>query len=187
MAKVLVLYVSDYGSTKKIAEKVAEGVTSIDGAEVLIKTAEEASAEDMISSDAVIVGSPVHMGSPDWRVKKFIDEICSGLWVKDLMAGKVGAVFATGSGYGRGGGGAELTMLAMLANFAELGMIIVPFPKQTPGYGENGLHWGPYAPTADPDMKPIGPSDNALASAKHHGANVARVAIKIGGTVEFAK
>jgi len=86
----------------------------------------------LLASDAVIVGSPVHMGSPDWCVKKFIDTVCSLLWMKDSLIGKVGAVFTSG-------GGCELPMLAMLNNFAELGMLMVPLPKNTPGYAVGGL------------------------------------------------
>ncbi|MBD2095748.1 flavodoxin family protein [Trichocoleus sp. FACHB-591] len=98
-----------------MAKAVVSGVTSIPGADVVVKFAED----DVIASDAVIVGSPVHMGSPDWRVKKFIDQVCGPLWIKDSLIGKVGAVFAAGGGYGNTGGGAELTMLALLNNFVE--------------------------------------------------------------------
>lgn len=154
MAKVLITYASDYGSTKKMAEVIAEGVNSVDGASAILKSAEEATAEDMTSSDAIVFGSPVHMGSVDWRVKKMIDEVCSGLWMKDALKGKVGAVFVSGGGFGVSGGGAELTMLSMLTNVAELGMVIVPLPKGTPGYAGGGLQWGPCARTMDDKANP---------------------------------
>jgi NAD(P)H dehydrogenase (quinone) len=71
VTKVLIVYATDYGNTKKMAEAVASGVTSVPDVQVELKLAEEATADDLIASDALIVGTPVHMGSPDWRVKKW--------------------------------------------------------------------------------------------------------------------
>ncbi|HPO14535.1 MAG TPA: NAD(P)H-dependent oxidoreductase [Candidatus Hydrogenedentes bacterium] len=187
MTKVLVIYASDYGSTRKMAEAVAEGAVGIPGVEALIRNAEETTAEDMTSSQAIIFGTPVHMGSMDWRVKKLIDTVCSGLWAKDALTGKVGAVFATGGGLGSAGGGAELAMLSLMANLAECGMILVPLPKHTPKYEYGGLHWGPYARTTNLAHEPIGVSEEQLAVAKTHGANVARVAVALAGKLEFQK
>ena len=186
MTKVLIVYATDYGNTKKMAEAVASGVTSVPDVQVELKLAEEATADDLIASDALIVGTPVHMGSPDWRVKKFIDQVCSPLWVKDSLIGKVGAVFATGGGYGNAGGGCELTMLALLNNFAELGMVMVPLPKNTPGYYLGGLQWGPYGRSAGEKMEPTGVTEERLEAAKHHGANVARVTVALAGKQLFA-
>ncbi len=187
MAKVLVIYASDYGSTRKMAEAVAAGVSGIPGMEAVIKAAEETTAEDMTSSQGIIFGTPVHMGSVDWRVKKLIDTVCSGLWAKDALTGKVGAVFATGGGLGSAGGGVELALLSLLANLAECGLIIVPLPKNTPHYEYGGIHWGPYARTTNLAHEQIGVGEEQLAVAKAHGANVARVAAALAGNVEFQK
>ena len=187
MAKVLVVYATDYGSTKKMAEAVAEGAKLVDGAQVVIKTAEETTAEDFTSSDAIIMGSPVHMGTIDWRVKQLIDKVCGKLWMKDALSGKVGAVFATGSGYGNAGGGCELTMLSMLSNFAELGLVLVPLPKHTPGYHKGGIQWGAYGRSMSEKIEPTGVSVEQLEAAKHHGANVARVTLALGGPIKFAR
>jgi len=181
MAKVLVVYASDYQNTQKMAEAVAAGANSVNGCHAVVKMAEQAGTEDLALSDALVLGSPVHMGGPDWRVKKFIDRVCSQQWMKNLAVGKVGGVFVTGSGFGNSGGGAELTMLSMLNNIAELGMLIVPFPKTSPGYAESGLQWGPCARTADHQLNQIGLSENAIQAAHSHGANIARVAESIVG------
>lgn len=186
MAKVLVIYESDYGNTKKVAEAIVAGASSVSGTQTTLKTAEEVTIEDMTSHDAYIIGSPVHMGSPGWRVKKFIDTVCSKLWMKDALVGRVGAVFSTGSGFGNAGGGCELTMLALLNNFAELGLILVPLPKNTPGYPLAGLQWGPYDRSAGPNMEQTGVTQESLEVAKHHGANVARVATALQGKKLFA-
>lgn len=187
MTKVLIVYATDYGNTEKMAQAVASGVVSVPSTAVEVKFAEDVTGDDVITSDAVIVGSPVHMGSPDWRVKKFIDQVCGPFWVKDSLIGKVGAVFAMGGGYGNAGGGAELTMLALLNNFAELGMVMVPLPKNTPGYPLGGLQWGPYGRSMGEQMEQTGVTEERLEAAKHHGANVARVAAALAGKTLFAK
>lgn len=176
MAKILVVYASDYGNTEKMAHAVAEGVKLVPGAEAVVKKAEDVAAEDMTASDGIIFGSPVHMGGMDWRIKKLIDTVCSGLWMQDLAIGKVAGVFATGSGFGGAGGGAELTLLSMLNNIVELGMIVIPLPKNTPGYAKGGMQWGAYGRTGDENLNPIGVSDDALSVARLHGANIARAA-----------
>lgn len=185
MAKVLIVYASDYGNTEKMAKAAAEGVNSVAGAEAVLKKAEDVTAEDMTASDGVMIGSPVHMGSIDWRVKKFIDTVCSGLWMQDKMNGKAAGVFVSGSGFGGAGGGCELTMLAMLNNLAELGMLIVPLPKNTAGYGKGGLQWGPYGRSADENMTHVGVSNEALGVARKHGANIARAALALAGKSIF--
>ncbi|MEC4811688.1 MAG: flavodoxin domain-containing protein [Scytonema sp. PMC 1069.18] len=187
MTNVLIVYATDYGNTRKMAEAIATGAKSVPGTQVSIKLAEETTTDDLIASDAVIVGTPVHMGSPDWRVKKFIDTVCSRLWMKDSMVGKVGAIFATGSGYGNAGGGCELTMLALLNNLVELGMVIVPLPKNTPGYHLAGLQWGPYGRSAGEKMEQTGVTEERLEAARHHGANVSRIASVVKGHDLFAK
>jgi NAD(P)H dehydrogenase (quinone) len=186
MTNILIIYATDYGNTKKMAEAVASGAESVSDTKVVLKTAEEVTAQDMEESDGIIVGTPVHMGGPDWRIKQFIDSICGGLWMEDKLVGKTGAVFASGSGFGSAGGGSELTMLSLLNNFAELGMVIVPLPKNTPGYPYGGLQWGPYGRSAGINMEQDGIQENSLEVAKHHGANVARVAAAIKGVKLFA-
>jgi NAD(P)H dehydrogenase (quinone) len=148
-----------------------------------VKTAEEATADDVTAADALVLGSPVHMGSMDWRVKGFIDKVCGGLWMQDKMTGKVGAVFVSGGGFGSAGGGCELTMLSMMTNLAELGLLLVPLPKSAAGYAKGGLHWGPYGRSMTEDMQPIegGVPDERTEAARNHGANVARVAALVHG------
>jgi len=63
----------------------------------------------------------------------------------------------------------------------QCGMVCVGLPKSTPGSERGGLHWGPYARTADPDTTPHGLERGELEAAFHHGANVARVATELRG------
>src|SRR5574338_80777 len=183
---VLVLYATSYGNTKKLAEAVAKGAESVEGSRVVLKDAPDVTKEDFLEADAIIMGSPVHMGSPDWRIKKVIDEICSRLWMKDLLNGKVGGVFVTGSGFGSAGGGCELTMLAMLNNMAELGLLMVPLPKNTPGYNVAGHQWGPYARSAGLNMQQTGITEEMQLAAWHHGSNITRVAAAVKGKTLYS-
>ncbi len=186
MANILVVYATDYGNTKTVAEAVADGARSVAGTEVTVKEAEAVTGDDLTAADGIVFGSPTHMGSADWRIKKLIDTVCAPLWMKDALVGKVGAVFATGGGYGNAGGGNEVNMLGMLNNFAELGLVLLPLPRNTPGYGEAGLQWGPYVRTHAADGSPAGTTAEQLVSAHQHGANVARAADALRGNSIFA-
>jgi NAD(P)H dehydrogenase (quinone) len=188
MAKVLIVYATGYGNTGRMAQAAAEGVNGVDGAEAILKKADEATLADIQAADALMLGTPVHMGSMDWQMKKFIDEQCSQGWMSDSLVGKVAGVFACGSGYGNTGAGAELTMLSMLNNLAELGMIIVPLPKNTPGYQVGGLQWGAYARAHNEDLSPIegGAPAERLEAVRNHGANLARAALALAGKQIFA-
>lgn len=182
MAGVLISYATGFGTTETFAQAVAEGAASVEGVDVVLKATDDTTVTDFATADGVILGSPVHMGSIDWRVKKLIDEVCAYMWISDGAIGKVGGVFVCGSGIGNVGGGSELAMLAMLANLAELGMIIVTLPKNTPGYFTNGLHWGPAGITGEnEDHTPMGVPEEQRVVARHHGMNVARVAAALAG------
>lgn len=185
MTKVLIVYATDYQNTLKMAEELAGGVRSVADCQATVKTAEAATYDDLVAADGIVLGSPVHMGSIDWRVKKFIDSCCSAAWMKDALLGKVGAVFATGSGFGNAGGGCELTMLALINNLAELGLIIIPLPKSTPGYTTGGLQWGPYGRSANLKLEPVGVTSDMLGVARHHGIHIARATKALKGVKIF--
>ena len=101
------------------------------------------------------------------------------------LLGKVGAVFVSGAGFGGAGSGCELTMLALLSNLAELGLVIVPLPKSTPGYGHGGLQWGPYGRAHAENLDPVGLSPEKLEAAGHHGVHIARLAAALKGVTIF--
>ena len=58
--KVLVAYHSLTGNTERMAEAVAEGAKGLPGTDVVMKRVEEVTADDLFSSDALVVGSPVY-------------------------------------------------------------------------------------------------------------------------------
>ena len=60
---VLVTYHSATGNTEKMAQGVADGAKAVSGTSVVLKRVGEVIRDDLLSADAVIVGSPVYVGS----------------------------------------------------------------------------------------------------------------------------
>ncbi|MFN3681822.1 MAG: flavodoxin family protein, partial [Nitrospira sp.] len=122
--KVLVAYHSVSGHTERMAEAVAEGAKSVEGTLVVLKRVGQVTAEDLFSSDAVVVGSPVYWANMAGEVKTFFDnwQFKFGVFPEFKMRNKVGAAFVTG---GQISGGKELTMLTILAAMLGNQMIVV--------------------------------------------------------------
>ena len=172
---VLVAYASDHGTTRQVAHAVTEGASSLGGCIAEARDVEMLTVDDVRQRDALVLGSPVHMGSCHWAMKRFIDRVLGSMWATGTLEGKVGAIFSTGSGKGEAGAGAELNMLSMLAVLAELGLILVPLPGSVPDFARSGLHWGPFYRTRSsagcPELL-----DLELRAARRHGLHVARIA-----------
>jgi flavorubredoxin len=75
LAKVFVVYDTKYGNTKLVAEKIVEGMREVEGIETAIGDVEEAKLGNLADSDAILIGSPNHMGGPARGIKKFIDKL----------------------------------------------------------------------------------------------------------------
>jgi len=71
--KVLIAYHSVTGNTEKMAQGVTEGANAVSGTNVVLKRVGEVAADDLLSSEAVIVGSPVYFGNMAGEVKTFFD------------------------------------------------------------------------------------------------------------------
>jgi NAD(P)H dehydrogenase (quinone) len=122
--KVLVAYHSLSGNTERMAEAVAEGAKSLPGTVVLLKRVGLVTADDLFSSDAIVVGSPVYWSNMSGEVKTFFDnwQFKFGVFPEFKMKNKVGAAFATG---GQVSSGKEVTMLTILAAMLGNQMIVV--------------------------------------------------------------
>lgn len=118
MAKILVLYDTQSGNTKAMAEAVAEGARSQPGADVTVKHVDEASSSDLFEHDGIAVGSPTWCGGLSWKLKKFFDE-STCVWGK--VEDKVGCAFSTSGGLG---GGSEMTCLSILSILMNYGMLV---------------------------------------------------------------
>ncbi len=125
--QVLVLYYSKGGSTKKLAEAVAEGVGSA-GAQAVLKSTQEVTKDDFLNSSGIIAGSPVYFGIMAADLKRVFDEFIS---TRRRMENKVGAAFASG---GHHTGGKETTIFSIIQCMMIYGMIIVGDPMNASGH-----------------------------------------------------
>ncbi|MDQ6984444.1 MAG: NAD(P)H-dependent oxidoreductase [Ghiorsea sp.] len=180
--KVLIAYHSDYQHTQSVADAVAAGVQAAladegEVASVDLKQAADVSLDDMRHADVIIFGSPVHMGSMAWQMKKLIDS-GSKLWMAGDLEGKTGGVFATYGGFGGAGGGVEQTLMSLHANFLEHGMLVCGFPRSLSGFAEAGLHWGLAVRTGNDEGMPDGVAESSLVAARAYGAHIAETALR---------
>jgi len=122
--KVLVAYHSQSGNTERMAEAVVEGAKSLAGTIVVLKRVGQVTADDLFSSDAIIIGSPVYWSNMSGEVKTFFDnwQFKFGVFPEFKMKNKIGAAFATG---GQISSGKEVTMLTILAAMLGNQMIVV--------------------------------------------------------------
>lgn len=162
---VVIVYHSASGNTEKMAQAVAEGAKGISGAKVLLKRVGEVAAEDLLSSDAVIVGTPVYFGNMSGEVKTFFDNwnLKFRLSQERRMANKVGGAFATGASISSG---KELTILSIIGAMLLNQMIIVS--------GGGG-----FSATATTGPTSPGIDDKELAEAQDLGKRVAEIAAAI--------
>jgi NAD(P)H dehydrogenase (quinone) len=93
MAKVMIIYYSGTGNTKSMAEAVAEGAESVIGPGVIVKAAQDASVDDMVSADAIAIGTPDHFSYMNGYLKLLFDK---GWLRRKELYGKVWAAFSSG-------------------------------------------------------------------------------------------
>ncbi len=185
-ANVLIVYTTDFGSTRTMSEAVEEGAKSVEGVNVVRKMAADATMEDTVAADGVIAGSPMKHRNMHSRLKEYIERVWEKGWLTDNFVGKVGGVFSVGGGHGNNGAGCELAQLSILSAMAANGMILTPFPKITPGADFALSHWGPSGRTGGIKMMPQKLAPEMLEAAYHHGANVARLTKALKGNQIFA-
>jgi NAD(P)H dehydrogenase (quinone) len=159
---VLIAYHSVSGNTEKMAQGVAEGVRAVSGTKVVLKRVGEVATDDLLSSDAVIVGSPVYFGNMSGEVNTFFDNwlLKFGVFRDFKMRNKVGGAFATGAAVSNG---KEFTMLAIIEAMLVNQMIVVS------GGGAFGA-----SATTGPDSPGI--DEKELATARDLGKRVAEIA-----------
>lgn len=81
MAKILVLYHSNSGNTRRMAELVAEGAAQLQKTEVRLKDISVADHTDLDWCDGIALGSPTNYGCVSWQMKKWWDEQPIENWV----------------------------------------------------------------------------------------------------------
>ena len=109
MNKVMVVYHSGYGHTRRVAEHVARGAN----AELVEIDADgnvpDGAFERLAAADAIIFGAPTYMGSPSWQFKKFADTT-SKAWFTRAWQDKVFGGFTNSASLN---GDKQVSLIAM--------------------------------------------------------------------------
>lgn len=159
MNEILVLYYSQGGAVKEMAQLIARGVESVNGAKARIRTVPKVSANceatesdipnsgdpyvelsDLEECIGLALGSPTRFGNMAAPMKYFLDSTTS-LWLKGALIGKPAAVFtSTGSLHG----GNETTLITMMLPLMHHGMLMVGLPYSEPALSATQSGGTPY-------------------------------------------
>ena len=99
MGKVLIVFHSQGGNTEAAAKAVAQGVQGVTGTEVVIKEGLKATTEDLLSCDALAVGTPDYFSYMAGGLKDFFDRTYYPTQGK--VEGKPCGIFVTHGGGGK--------------------------------------------------------------------------------------
>ncbi len=195
MNEILVLYYSQGGAVREMAQLIARGVQSVDGIKARIRTVPKVSAnceatesdipstgdpyaelQDLEECIGVALGSPTRFGNMAAPMKYFLDGTTS-LWLKGALSSKAAAVFtSTGSMHG----GNETTLLTMMLPLMHHGMIMVGLPYSEPALSATTTGGTPYGAShigGTMDDKPISDDEKKLCIAL--GKRLAETALKL--------
>jgi len=192
---ILILYYSRSGSTRALAELIAEGVEKVPGATAILRTVPNISAvseatepaipatgspyaeyTDLEACDGLALGSPTRFGNMAAPLKYFLDGSISG-WLSGALAGKPACVFtSTGSMHG----GQESTLLSMMIPLLHHGMLLLGLPyahEELSGTRTGGTPYGASHLAGSQGTLPISAEEKKLAIAQ--GERLAQVALAL--------
>ena len=195
MTEILVLYYSQGGAVRDMAQSIARGVESVAGVKARIRTVPKVSAnceatesevpstgspyvelQDIEECTGLALGSPTRFGNMAAPMKYFLDGTTS-LWLKGALIGKAAAVF-TSSGSMHGGN--ETTLLTMMLPLMHHGMILLGLPYSEPALGNTTSGGTPYGAShigGAMDDKPLSDDEKKLCIAL--GKRLAETALKL--------
>ncbi len=194
MSYILVLYYSQSGGTRKLAEKIAQGIEA-QGMTAMIRTVPKVSnniddtqafipdegppyvsKEDLKNCAGLALGSPTRFGNMAGAMKYFLDST-SDLWLKGALVDKPACVFtSTASMHG----GQESTLLSMMLPLMHHGMIIMGLPYSEPDLSTTVSGGTPYGVSHVSHNKPaaeLTTEEKSLAIAQ--GKRLANMAMAI--------
>ena len=194
MTEILVLYYSQGGAVKEMAQLIARGIER-GGAKARIRTVPKVSANceatepeiptkgdpyvelgDVQECAGLALGSPTRFGNMAAPMKYFLDSTV-GLWLKGALIGKPACVFtSTGSMHG----GNETTLLTMMLPLMHHGMLMVGLPYSEPALSATQSGGTPYGAShigGAADDKPISEDERKLCIAL--GKRLAETALKL--------
>ncbi|MFT7228928.1 MAG: NAD(P)H dehydrogenase (quinone) [Methylophilaceae bacterium] len=193
--EILVLYYSQGGSVRELAQLIARGIDSVQGSKARLRAVPkvstncEASEPDIPETGDVYVvlsdleecaglalGSPTRFGNMAAPMKYFLDGT-SGLWLKGALIGKPACVF-TSSGSLHGGN--ESTLLTMMLPLLHHGMTILGIPYSEASLVTTQSGGTPYGAShigGAMNDKPISEDEKKLCIAL--GKRLAKIALKL--------
>ncbi len=143
MATIVILYYSRDGSTRRMANQIGRGVSTVEGCVAVVRTVAEIpqpdqaslsntdkvdspiiTKEELRSADGLIVGSPTRFGNMAAPLKYFFDST-SDIWLSGDLVDKPAAVFTSSSTMH---GGQESTLFTMMLPLLHHGMVMVGLP-----------------------------------------------------------
>lgn len=159
---ILVLFYSRHGSTRQLAELIAQGIESVADCEARLRTVPSVSTvieasepaipsdgapyvelEDLRECAGLALGSPTRFGNMASAMKYFWDGTASD-WVNGTLSGKPACVFtSTGSMHG----GQESTLLSMMIPLLHHGMLVLGLPYSHPELMATSTGGSPYGAT----------------------------------------
>ncbi|RJX28135.1 MAG: flavodoxin family protein [Desulfarculus sp.] len=160
MPKVLIVYFSHGGNTRRMAEALAQSVQAA-GCEVSLQKVAQTSLDDLKAADGVLLGSPCYFGCMAAPMKAFIDESIK-LFGKGELEGKPGGAFVSTGGIG---GCGELALLSLNAALLIHGMVVQGL--------RSGGHQGPLAIG--------GPDERVLEECDRYGRQFAVLVQRLAG------
>lgn len=168
--EILVLYYSQHGSVRQMAQLVARGIGEVPGARARLRTVPRVSPVTQSAAPAVpdtgapyveladlaecaglALGSPTRFGNMAAPLKYFWDTT-SELWLQGALAGKPAAVFTSASSMH---GGHETTLISMMLPLMHHGMLLLGLPYTEPELALTASGGTPYGashtagPTSD--------------------------------------
>lgn len=191
--KILILYYSRNGSTAQMANHIARGVESVEGAEAVLRTVPDVSPvceksepsiptdgaiyctlDDLANCDGLALGSPTHFGNMASPLKYFIDQT-SGLWFSGALVSKPAGVFTSVNSLHSGH---ESTLQSMMLPLFHQGMILVGIPFNETALRETTTGGTPYGPS-HLAMEQTDLSDHEKALCRALGVRLAKIASKL--------
>jgi len=195
MSDVLVLYYTQGGSVRRMAELIAEGIERVPGASARLRTVPKVATTTTIAEPSIpdagapycelrdleectglALGSPTRFGNMAAAMKHFLDGTAS-LWMSGALVGKPACVFTSAASLH---GGQETTLLSMMLPLLHHGMLIMGLPythaellaTRTGGTPYGASHFAGAA-----DDQPVSDAERALCIAQ--GKRLAEVAMRL--------
>ncbi len=193
--EILVLYYSQHGATRQMAQLIARGIEQVEGVRARLRTVPRVSAvcesteadipesgapyvglNDLTECIGLALGSPTRFGNMAAPMKNFWDGTGT-LWLKGALAGKPAAVFTSTSSLH---GGQETTLLSMMLPLMHHGMIIVGLPYTAPELStteSGGTPYGASHVAGGASDRPLSAEEKTLCLAL--GKRLAGIALKL--------